>query len=69
MCSVLRSERICVRRVAHVVGHSGLNVGESVIEVVHNVRSLLYHKMFREFQVQDVLYLQTPSVTVDCRQL
>ena len=32
-------------------------------------RSLLYHKYVREFQVQDVLYLHLPSVTVDCRQL
>ena len=28
-------------------------------------RSLLYHKYGREFQVQDVLYLHSPSVTVD----
>ena len=37
VCSVLHGQLVCVRRVVHVVAHSGLNVGESVLEVVHNV--------------------------------
>ena len=37
VCSVLRGQHVCVRRAAHAIGHSGLNVGESVLEVVHNV--------------------------------
>ena len=28
---------VCVRRVVHVVGHIGLNVGENVLVVVHIV--------------------------------
>ena len=37
VCSVLRGELVCVRCVVHAIGHSGLNVGENVLEVVHNV--------------------------------
>ena len=37
VCSVLRGQLVCVRRAVHVVGHIGLNVGENVLEVVHNV--------------------------------
>ena len=33
-CAVITSG---VSHGVHVVGHSGLNVGESVLEVVHNV--------------------------------
>ena len=35
--SELRSERVCVCRAAHSIGHIALRVGESVLEVVHNV--------------------------------
>ena len=37
VCSVLRGHLVCVRCVVHAIGHSGLNVGENVLEVVHNV--------------------------------
>ena len=37
VCSVLRGQLVCVRRAVHVVGRIGLNVGENVLEVVHNV--------------------------------
>ena len=36
-CSVVRSCHVGVSHGVHVVGHSGLNEGESVLEVVHNV--------------------------------
>ena len=69
VCSVLHGQLVCVRRVVHVVGHIGLNVGENVLVVVHCSVAFLSHKYVREFLVQDVLYLHHPSVTVDCRQL
>ena len=37
VCSVLHGQLVCVRRVVHVVGHIGLNVGENVLVVVHIV--------------------------------
>ena len=37
VCSVLHGQLVCVRRAVHVVGHIGLNVGENVLVVVHNV--------------------------------
>ena len=50
-------------RVVDVVGHIGLNVGENVLVVVHIVPYPLCHIN------QDVLYVHTPSVTVDCCRL
>ena len=37
MCSVLRSERVCVCRAAHAIGHSGLSIVQIVHEDIHNV--------------------------------
>ena len=37
VCSVLHGQLVCVRRVVHVVGHIGHNLGENVLEVVHIV--------------------------------
>ena len=37
VCSVLHGHLVFVRRVVHVIGHIGLNVGENVLDVVHNV--------------------------------
>ena len=37
VCSMLHGQLVCVRRVVHFVGHNGLNVGENVLGVVHNV--------------------------------
>ena len=37
MCSVLRSEHVCVCRAAHAIGHSGLRIVEIVHEDKHNV--------------------------------
>ena len=37
MCSVVRGCHVCVSHGAHAIGHSGLNVGEDVLQVVHNV--------------------------------
>ena len=33
----MRGQLVSVRCVVHAIGHSGLNEGESVLEVVHNV--------------------------------
>ena len=33
----MRGHLVCVRHVVHAIGHSGLNAGENVLEVVHNV--------------------------------
>ena len=37
MCSVLRSERVCVCRAAHAIGRIGLRIVEIVHEDTHNV--------------------------------
>ena len=37
VCSVLRGHLVCVRHVVDAIGHIGLNVGENVLGVVHNV--------------------------------
>ena len=46
---MLRGQLVCVRCAVHAIGHSGLNVVEDVLEVVHNV------------PFQDVLYLHDPT--------
>ena len=60
-----------MRRVVHTIVHIALSVVENVLGVVHIVPwpFVIYIYFVREFVVQDVLYLHTPSVTVDCRQL
>ena len=50
VCSVLHGQLVCVRRVVHVVGHIGLNVGENVLVVVHIVPEPFCHiNMFVNF--------------------
>ena len=56
MCSVLHGQLVCVRRVVHVVGHIGLNVGENVLVVGTLFRSLI--TCVREFLVQDDAIVQ-----------
>ena len=71
---MLHGQLVCVRRVVHVVGHSGLNVGVRECACSRAQCSVAFCHIYiyifvREFLVQDVLYLHPPSVTVDCRQL